>query len=225
MLKKKEPVVEDSFIREINEELKNENIRKLWDKYGLHLIVALVVILTLTVSFETLKNWRIKRFEDASNTYAYALALQGMDRTDESINVLQKLQQGSSGIYADIAQMQIANILLEQGKNTEASALLESIVQDKKITPQIRDIAAVKLASYKLDSAPAEEISALLQPLQQEGNSWKNVAKEILAMLEIREKNMEEARRLYSEIAGDPQASENIRSRAQDMLSVLDNAV
>ena len=116
MLKKKEPVVEDSFIREINEELKNENIRKLWDKYGLHLIVALVVILTLTVSFETLKNWRIKRFEDASNTYAYALALQGMDRTDESINVLQKLQQGSSGIYADIAQMQIANILLEQGK-------------------------------------------------------------------------------------------------------------
>ena len=68
MLKKKEPVVEDSFIREINEELKNENIRKLWDKYGLHLIVALVVILTLTVSFETLIYWRSKRFEDASNT-------------------------------------------------------------------------------------------------------------------------------------------------------------
>ena len=225
MKKRKEPVVEDSFIREINEELKNENIKKLWDKYGLHLIVALVVVLTLAVSFETFRNWRIKRFEDASNTYAYALALQSMDRLDESINVLQKLQQGTSGIYADIAQMQIANIRLEEGKIEEASALLQKMTKDEKITPQIRDIAAIKLASYKLDGAPAEEVRALLQPLMQDDNSWKNVAKEIAAMLAVREKDMKDARRLYSEISADPQASESIRSRAQDMLSVLDNAI
>ena len=223
MKKKKEPVVEDSFIREINEELKNENIKKLWDKYGLHLIVALVVILTLTVSFETIKNWRIKKFEEASNAYAYALALQSMDRLDESLNVLQKLGEGN-GVYADLAQMQTANILLEQGKNDEALGLLQKIIDDNDSLPQIRDIAVIKLASYKVDTAPADEVRALLQPLMQENSSWKNLAKEIAASLALKEKNEAEAQRLFNEIIADPQASEAARSRAKDILSVLDNA-
>ena len=98
------------------------------------------------------------------------------------------------------------------------------MIDDNDSLPQIRDIAVIKLASYKVDTAPADEVRALLQPLMQENSSWKNLAKEIAASLALKEKNEAEAQRLFNEIIADPQASEAARSRAKDILSVLDNA-
>mgnify|MGYP002797525756 FL=1 len=214
----------ENFFKEVSADVKSDNMKKLWDTYGLQIIIAVVIILTIAVIFETLKAWKLKHNESRSDAYSVALALQNQGRYDESLQVLEEIKENDKGIYADIAQIQTSNILFEQGKTNEAIAILEKILDNQDINKKMRDMTAIKLASYKLDTAPKAEVEALLNPLAEENGSWSNIAKEMLAMLAIREGDLDTAKKLYGEILNTPELSDGLKLRIQDMLSVLDSA-
>ena len=215
---------QEAFIREVTAEVKNDNLKEMWEKNGLYIVLFVVVALTAAVSFETFKAWKDKRSQTWSDTYAYALNLQNQGRYNESLEVLDKIQKTSGSIYTDVARLQTSNILFEQGKTDEAVQILQEIVNDKGVNKKMRDVSAVKLASYKLDTAPREEIDALLQPLIKENGSWTNIAKEMTAMAAIRDGNLDEAKELYNQILNTENLPEGLKLRVQDMLSVLDTA-
>src|SRR5574344_669565 len=158
---KKKPEVDsvDAFFNEVSEEVKSDNLKKIWDKYGLGIIAAMAIILTIAVSFETFKAWKDKRNQTWADTYSYALSLQNQGKYDESMAVLNKMIKANHGIYGDIARLQSSNILFEEGKNSEALNVLDEIVKDKNVNPKMREMATIKLVSYKLDTAPKEEIA------------------------------------------------------------------
>ena len=212
---------EDAFIREIDEELKNEKIKKIWDKYGLFIIIFVVVAVTAAVSFETFQAWKDRRNQEMSDTFAYALNLQNQGRFAEAKEVLLSLQNSNRGIYSDLAEMQEASLLVEQNQLQDAVKIWENIVENKDFNPQVRDIAALKLASFKLNDAPAADIQTLLAPLTSEQNVWKNTANELLAMLAVREKDFTEAKKLYQKISESQNATDTQKARAQDMINVL----
>ena len=131
------------------------------------------------------------------------------------------MSEKASGIYDDLAKMQIANIFLEQGKKNEALDVLENLIDNDNILPQMRNIAAMKLASYKMDmGVDADEITALLLPVI-EDDSRSDIARELLAMLYIREKDVEKAEAEYKQIITSATASDAIKTRASDMLNLL----
>ena len=78
----------ENFFKEVSADVKSDNMKKLWDTYGLQIIIAVVIILTIAVSFETLKAWKLKHNESRSDAYSVALALQNQGRYDESLQVL-----------------------------------------------------------------------------------------------------------------------------------------
>lgn len=213
---------QDSFIREVDEELKNDQAREIWKKYGFYIVMAVVLIVTFTVSFETFKVLHERKNQTWSDRYAYALNLQVQGRYDESLKILNEVIEHKHDIYSDLAKIQVSNIYFEQGDTDKAIAELEEIVKDKSINKKLKDISVIKLASYKLDEAPREEIVELLSPLAENGSGWVNIAKEMLAMLEIREGNIEAAKDMYKEILDSKELSEPLKIRVQDMLSVLD---
>ena len=214
----------DAFIREIDEELKNEKLQRLWDKYGLFIILFVVAAVSAAVSFETFKSWNEKRNQEFSNAYAYALNLQNQGRYAEAADILQNLEKAKRGVYSDIAQIQLANIKLEQGETEAAIALLENASANSSFNPQMREVATIKLASLKLDYAQAEEIQNLLSQFVNKPGTWTNTAKELLAMLAIRESDFETARNLYQELSSAENGSESSRARAADMLNVLEDS-
>lgn len=221
MKKVQEHSAEDAFIREIDEEIKNDRIKKLWDQYGLFIILFVIVAVSAAVSYETFKSWNEKRNQQYSNSYAYALNLQNQGRYAESLEVLEQMKKADNGVYSDVAEIQIANILVDQGKTDEAVKILEEVVNKKSFNKQMRDVAVIKLASYKLDTAPGEEIRALIAPYAESENSWTNIARELLAMLAVRDADFAQAKKLYNDIANSASATESLKARAKDMLATL----
>lgn len=142
---------EDALMREAAIDAKNEKLQSLWEQYGMYIIIAVALILTVTVSFETFKAWRNKKDQELSNAYAVAVSLQSQGRYDESMNILQNLSK-AGGIYGDVARLQIANLQFDQNKDAEAMETLAMLAADNGVNPQIQEIAAIKLASYKLDT-------------------------------------------------------------------------
>ena len=212
---------EDALLREVVEDVKNEQLQQLWNKYGLYIIVGIALVLTIAISFEGIKSWRDKKHQELSNAYAVAMSLQSQGRLDESLDFYNTLSEKASGNYDDLAKMQIANIFLEQGKKNEALDVLENLIDNDNILPQMRNIAAMKLASYKMDmGVDADEITALLLPVI-EDDSRSDIARELLAMLYIREKDVEKAEAEYKQIITSATASDAIKTRASDMLNLL----
>ncbi len=136
---------QEAFIKEVNEDLKNESMKKLWDKYGLYIIILVAAALTAAVSFETIKAWHTKKIQKWSDSYAYALSLQNQGKYDDSIQTFDYIAGQDYGIFSDLAQMQKANILLEQNKTDEALKLMAEIAADKSFNSQLRDTVALKI--------------------------------------------------------------------------------
>lgn len=222
MKKAQDPLKHDALLQEIVDDVKSDELRNLWNKYGLFIIIFVAVVITAAVSFETFKSWVNKRNQEVSNAYAVALSLQNQGRLDESLTLLQDIAQRNSGVYRDIAKLQIANIYFEQNKPQEAAALLQELVSSGAKNDQMQEIAAIKLASYKIDSnAPAQEVKELLEPLADKDDANYNVARELMAMLAIRDGNLTEAKAQYEKIMTAPNISDSMKARAQDMLSLL----
>ena len=214
---------EDAFILEVNEELKNERIRDIWNRYGLYIVAVVIIALTAAVSFETFKSWHDKKYQKVSDVYAVAVAMQNQGKYDESLRILQDLEKNAgNSIYEQLAVLQSANILAEQDKMAEAADTLQKFVSRDDVNKSLRDVAIIKLASYQLENKPYEEIETMLKPLIEENGNWTAIAQEMLAMAAIYAKNFEQAQELYGKIAASDNAPEELKSRAKDMLLILE---
>ena len=222
MKKNEEYTMQDAFIREVDEDLKNESMKKLWDKYGLFVLLIVIVSLTVAVSYESIKSWYIKRAENRTEGYAVALSMQNQGLFDDSLEALDLIINQKMGTYAELAEMQKANILLEQSKEKEALALLEKIANDKSRSPQLRDTALIKLASYRQDSATFEEMSELLSSItKSKDNAWYAVAEDMLATILLRDGNIEQAKEIYNALLENQDTPDDLKNRIKDILSVL----
>ncbi len=214
------PEFTDAFIREVDEDVKNDNFKELWNRYGLMVIAIVVLAVCGAVSFEKIKGWQIER--NRVQTEAYMDASRRQADPEAMIAELQKISQESKGIYADFAKLQIANVLFEQQKDEDALTMLNTIANDETVANEVRNIALVKYATYKVDTASTVEMNELLKPVLDANNSWTPLANDMLAMVAIREGDLQTARDIYASLLKVKDLPAGFKSKVQEMLSSLD---
>ena len=100
---------------------------------------------------------------------------------------------------------------------------MEQLIDDAE-SSQMQEVASLKLAAYKLDTnAPAQDVKEILLPLTQQDSGSYNVARELLAMLAIRDGDLEAAKKEYEQIIASASSSDELKSRAQDMITIIDD--
>lgn len=211
----------DAFIQEVTDDVKNDNLKLFWNKYGLFIVLFVVIAVSAAVSFETIKSWRDNQYQN--QTESYLKAFETGSNYETSLQALEKIAAGNNGIYSSLARIQIANILFEQNKIGEASDMLQAIVDNEELNPRVRHLAALKLATYKLDTASRAEIQELLQPIADAENSWSPLAKDMLAMAAVRSGEIEEAKEIYNSLLENGNISDTFKNRIQDMLAALND--
>jgi len=223
-LKRKVNVVDedftDAFIREVDEDVKNDNLRIFWNKYGLYVVLLVAFCLTLAVSFESIKAWKIRRDQAMTTAYIATLNMKESGKLNESLAMLKRISEDGNGIYRDIAKLQTVNVLLEQGNKDKAVKELENIVDNLKINESLRSAARLKLVALQFDEYDSAKIEETLSPIAQDKN-WAPYAKEFMALAAIKDGDSEKAKTIYSEILALPDLSEEFRTRVLDILSVL----
>ena len=213
------PEYTDAFIREIDEDVKNDNLKVLWNRYGIFIILFVVLAVSAAVSFEKIKSWKIA--QNQANTENYMVATQLREDPENTIAALKNISANDKGIFGDFAKLQIANVLFTQDKQEEALAALQELLDGKEVNTEVKHIALIKLATYKVDTMPRAEFEALLKPLTETENSWKPLAQDLLAMVAIRDGDVETAQEIYKNILKIKDLPENFRNKVQDMLSSL----
>ncbi len=204
---------------EIDEDLRNEKFKQLINQYGGLMLAALIVMISIVVGYDKIKEWQVSNAEKKTTQYIQAIA--PSDKYENNIIELENIVNTEKGIFKDIAQLRIANILIENNQTEKGLDVLEKIHLDESVDEKVREIAIIKLATYKSEMISFEEMDALLSSIITKNGAWSPMAKELLAMSAIYNKKIEKAKSLYQDLLTNNTISEEAKSRIKDVLASL----
>lgn len=214
----------DSFAREIDEELRREQLFKLWEKYGTHAVAAAVLIILGVLGYKYYEQRRIAASEAAGDRFTTAARTAAPDKSAEAQKSMQELAASGPASYAALARIRLAGTDREAGKTEEALTAFEAIAKLSGIDPLLADYAQLQAAMLRVDAADWTEMQNRLKPLVADGNAWRFSARELLALAAQKAGRSEDARSEFQKLAGDREAPPSVGERARVMLAILTEA-
>ena len=192
-----------NLIKEIDEELRQENVAKLWKKYGNYLIVGAVIFVASVAAYQGWKEYDLSRRSDDSALYAAALNAISQNQTKDAASALARLSKDGTTGYSILAQFNQAGLIARTGDATGAAAAYLSIANNIKINKIFRDLALILSTMHNLDNGDPVQLTNKMQHLILPSNPWRHTAKELVALLAKKSGNIKQADRLYKELADD----------------------
>ncbi len=212
---------DDSFIREVNEELRSDKAEELWKKYGKWAIATAVAIVVGTAMFRGWDYYSKSIAAKSGDQFMSAIELSNDGKHDDAIKMLEKLVGDGSGHYPALAQLRIASELATGGDEAKAIAAYDKISNDTAFNPSFRSIAQLRAGLLAVDESSLDEVTKRLQSLAAAGAPFRHSAREGLGLANYKAGKESEALKWFEAIANDAEAGTGIRGRANIMLDLL----
>jgi hypothetical protein len=211
-------IVADIF-HEVDEEVRREQLKKLWDRYSIYLIALAVLIIAGMAAWRGYEYWVAKKAAAAGAEFEAAIALSEEGKRVEAEAAFAKVAAGAPAGYRVLARMRAASALA-QSKPTDAVKAYDEISADASLGTIWQDLAAVRAGLLLVDTAPLVDMRRRLDPIAEPTRSFRHTARELLALSAWRNHDVAAARKYLDMIAGDAESPIGVRARA-DVLSAL----
>lgn len=213
----------DSLAREIDEELRREQLLKLWERYGIYAVAAAVLIVLGIGGFKYYEHRRIQAAEAAGASLAKASREAAQSKAAGVHKELEALAANAPGGYAVLAKLRLAAAAREAGKTAEAAAAYEAIAK-AGADPLLADYARLQAAMLTVDSASWTDTQNRLNVIAADGNPWRFSARELLGLAAQKAGKLDEARSEFQRLLGDRATPPSIAERARVMMAMLTEA-
>lgn len=209
------------IFREVDEEVRKERAQKLWQKYGTVVVAACVLVVVATGGRVAWREYTESRQQEEAGRYVAALLLAENGETGSAIASFDSLAAEASDGYAVLARFQEAALKARDGDAEGAIRTYELIAANDGFDQIYRDLATLKAAMLQLDGADPSGLSARLAPLAEDGQPWRLAARELQALLQYRNGDLEASREAFEALANDASAPNNMKARAREMLAAI----
>jgi hypothetical protein len=211
-------IVADIF-HEVDEEVRREQLKKLWDRYSIYLIALAVLIVAGMAAWRGYEYWVAKKAAAAGAEFEAAIALNEEGKRAAAEAAFAKVASEAPAGYRVLARMRAAGALA-QSKPADAVKAYDEISADASLGTIWQDLAAVRAGLLVVDTAPLADMRRRLDPVAEPTRSFRHTARELLALSAWRNHDVAAARRYIDMIAGDAESPIGVRARA-DVLSAL----
>jgi hypothetical protein len=215
------PDITDTFVREVDENLRRDRMNELAKKYSGWIIAALILFLGAVGGFIYWQNHRVEQSGKQVEQLSQVFADVGAGNTSAAPKQLDELSNSGSKAVRASALFTRAALALQQNDVKLATAKYREIAGDDGLPKPYRDAALIRQTALEFDSLKPEEVIARLKPLAEPGNPWFGSAGEMTAMALIKLGKKAEAGQLFARIARDKQVPETMRARAVQIASTL----
>ena len=212
---------DDSFIREVNEELRQDQAKALWTRFGPMVIAAAALIVAATAGWVGYDYWTQSRANASGDRFSAALELAGEGNLDEALTAFQALQEDGYGAYPVLARLRAATVMAERGEAEAAVAEFDAVSADGAVPQSIQDLAKLRAGYVLVDSGSYDDVAARVEVLTTGTSSLRHAAREALALSAWREGRAADALELFEQITDDDSAPRNARQRATIMVELL----
>jgi len=205
------PETNEAFLREVDEELRRDELARLWKRWGRALLAVIVIGL---IAFGAFLWWRDQQLTAAIDQLSSG-------RIDQALPTLRELSKSPRGGYRAAAQLAIGAIDSQKKDSKAAIAAFAAVANDKDIGQPFRDLALIRQTTMEFDALPPDQVIARMQPLAKKGSPWFGSAGELVAAAQLKAGRPTDAGATFAALAADPAVPASIRSRAAQMASVL----
>lgn len=219
MTEKHDDAAADLLIKEVDDDLRQEELNRIWKKHGGLLSVAAVALVLSVAGWQGWQAWEVKQRQAASSRYSETSALAEQGKKGEAADALARLAAEGPKGYRLLAELRRADLAQQAGDFTAAAALYGKIAADGGVDKVYRDMSAIRAAYLMLDGSDPAAIEKSVEALAAEASSWRHSAREILALAALKRGDSARAADLFAKIAEDAAAPQGLRTRAAEMLA------
>ena len=208
------------IFREIDEELRRDNLLKLWSRYGRYIIAIAVFALVVAGGFVAWRDHQLSERRAQSTRYAGALTLAREGKEADAVKVFAAIAHEGGG-YAILAAFEEAALLAKSGDREAAVAAYDRIAAASEFDSDLRGLAVLLSVMQRMPEADAQTTIDRLAPLTASGNPWRPSAIELIALARLKLQDKSGALALFKSLADDPATPQSLRARAAEMATAL----
>lgn len=207
----------DSFIEEVNEEVRRDQLYGYLRRYGW---IAALVILGIVGGTAWTEYRKASARADAEALGDAMLAALATEDRDARISALEGITADAAEQRA-IVQFQLASQQADAEDTTAAIATLDALAVEGDIAPIYRQIAQFKSLVLQTESTPAADRRQAFEAMAQPGSVMRLLAEEQLALIDVAEGDAEAAIARYQLILSDAEVSQDLQQRALQVIVAL----
>lgn len=211
----------EEFMREVDEALRADQMAGFWKRWGLWLIVAVLLVLAAFGGWMWWQSRENAKAEAAGETFSGALTDLEAGRRQGIEAKLAPLTTSETDGYRAVSQLTLAAVKLQAGDLKGAAAGYRAVAEDETLPKPYRDLALVRWTAAEYDTLRPQQVIDRLGRLAQKGSPWFGSAGEMVAAAYLASNRPKQAGPLFAAIAGDEAVPESIRQRAVQMAGVL----
>ena len=206
--------INETFLREVDENLRRDQLADFGKKYGNWIIAGLIVFLAAAGGWIWWQHHQVDRSEKQVEELAQIYTDIGAGKVNSAPRRLDALaESGKKGVRAS-ALFTRAALAIQQNDLKLALSTYKEIAGDGSLPQPYRDAALIRQTALEFDSVKPDEVIKRLEPLAKPGNPWFSSAGEMTAMALIKQGKKQEAGRLFAAIAKDKTVPDQSRARA-----------
>jgi len=213
----------EAFLREVDENLRRDQMQDFAKRYGKWLIAALVLFLVAVGGWLF---WKDQQEKEAAKQSEELLSIYNSlgNGNPAAAAAAKKRLQALEGSHSDVVR---ALALLSEGAlaldtNDRSTALAKyRELSDDGMPEPYRQLGLIRATALEFDTIKPEEVIARMQPMTKPGEPWFGTAGEMTAMAYLKQGQKQQAARLFAQIAADEQVPATMRSRAAQNAGTL----
>jgi hypothetical protein len=211
--------VSDIF-REVDEEVRREQLKKLWDQYGNYLIAIAVLIVAGIGGWRAYDWWETRKAAEAGAAFEQAITLSAEGKHAEAEAALGKLAAEGTVGYRALARIREAAELASRDPQAAVKAY-DALASDATIGRVLQELATLRAGMILADSGTYAEVLRRLEPLTAPDRTFRHTAREILTLAAWRANDAAAAQRWFQMIATDPTTPLGTRGRVEMLMALM----
>jgi hypothetical protein len=208
------PDITETFVREVDENLRRDQIRDFFKDNGSYLVGLLILFLAASGGFIWFQQHRENTAQAHVEQIAQIYKDIGTGNTSKVPQQIDDLSQSSSKAVRATALFTRAAFALQQNNQKLAIATLKTIADDGSLPDSYRNAAMIRQTALEFDQLQPQQVIARMQPLAKAGNPWFGSAGEMTALALVKQGKKKEAGELFAAIAKDKSVPQSLRDRS-----------
>ncbi|MBI2719014.1 MAG: tetratricopeptide repeat protein [Rhizobiales bacterium] len=209
---------DESLFREVDEEVRQDQLKKIWDRYGNAIIGLCLVVVIGVAGFKGWQYWQVKQSEAAGQVFFDAARLADAGKADEAVKLYSTI--GHAG-YGQLARLREAAVFAASGNSDAAVKAYDGVAADASADPAIRDLARIRAGYVLAETARPDDLKARIGSFDVGGGPWRHAAREIIGIAAYHSGDYATADRYMSAILADPETPAGLRQRARTLGDLL----
>jgi len=205
---------------EVDEEVRRDQLKKLWDSYSLYIIAVALLIIAGVGGWRSYQYFEAKKATEAGNAFNKAVELSEQGKHAEAETAFADIAAKAPYGYRVLSRFRAAGEAASRDPQA-AARMFDDIAADRSAGTELQELARIRAAGLLVDSASYADMKQRLEPDTGPGATFHHVARELLALSAFRANDSTATRQWLDMIALDGETPPSLRSRAEALQALL----